>query len=121
MTLEQQPIETHEVHSLRLIRHALEELSRGDRLQASEKAWGAVAHRLKVIATSRGWRYVTHSDAFDIAERLERELGEPRLSLLFSVANGLHRNFYMDALPLRQLRREIEAVEELLELLERVD
>ena len=41
------PIEDHAVHSDRLIRHAWEQLEQGDRLQASEKAWGAVAHALK--------------------------------------------------------------------------
>ena len=35
------PIEDHAVHSDRLIRHAWEQLEQGDRLQASEKAWGA--------------------------------------------------------------------------------
>ena len=50
MTLTQQPIESHDTHSRRLIRHAEEMLDAGDRLQASEKAWGAVAHRLKVVA-----------------------------------------------------------------------
>ena len=47
------PIESQFVHSLRLIRHAQDELDRGDRLQASEKAWGAVAHQLKAIANDR--------------------------------------------------------------------
>ena len=49
------PIETHKVHSERLMRHAEEQLAKGDRLQASEKAWGAAVHRLKDIANKRGW------------------------------------------------------------------
>ena len=121
MTLEQRPIESHEVHSQRLMQHAWEQLDRGDRLQASEKAWGTVAHRLKVIANERGWRYVTHSNAFDIATRLAQEVGDPRLRILFSVANGLHRNNYVDAIPLHELRVEIEMAQELLEMLEQVD
>ena len=44
MTLRSEPIEAHYVHSQRLILHAEEKLAEGDRIQASEKAWGAVAH-----------------------------------------------------------------------------
>ena len=55
-------MEPHKVHSERLIRHAEEQLAKGDRLQASEKAWGAVVHRLKDIADQRGWKYSTHAD-----------------------------------------------------------
>ena len=123
MTLSPQPttpIESHDVHSRRLIRHARDELENGDRLQASEKAWGAVAHRLKVIADDRGWRYDRHSDVYDIARRLERELG-PRMRPLFVVASGLHRNYYVDAVPLYELRRQLGEVEELLAMLDQAD
>ena len=39
MTSKTVPIESHAVHSDRLIADAEEELAKGDRLQASEKAW----------------------------------------------------------------------------------
>lgn len=35
MTLKEQPIESHEIHSRRLLSHAEEWLDKGDRLQAS--------------------------------------------------------------------------------------
>ncbi len=113
------PIETHEVHSQRLMLHARRELEAGDRLQASEKAWGAVAHRLKVVAAERGWRYDTHFDAFTIIRRLNEELGDGKLRLLFNTANGLHRNYYIDAMPLDELRRQMADIEELIEMLDR--
>ena len=50
---EKGPIETHQIHSERLMRHAEEQLAKGDRLQASEKAWGVAAHRLKEFADQR--------------------------------------------------------------------
>ena len=103
------------------MRHAYEELDKGDRLQASEKAWGAVAHRLKAIATAREWRYVTHADAYTIVDRLQREIGDPMLRTLFAVANGLHQNYYMDAVPLREMRRDISEVEDLLEMLDGIE
>lgn len=69
------PIEDHAVHSDRLIRHAWEQLEQGDRLQASEKAWGAVAHALKDIAARRGWRNRTHTHNEVIAVHLAPPAG----------------------------------------------
>ena len=116
-----QPIESHEVHSQRLLRHAEQQLAMGDRLQASEKAWGGAAHRLKAIAGDRGWAYRTHADAFRVVERLSDEIGEPRLKILFSVANGMHQNFYEDSKSLDYIRTEIESVREFLEMLNRAE
>ena len=116
MTTRTIPIETHEVHSERLMRHAYLELEKGDRLQASEKAWGAVAHAIKVVAARRGWRYDTHADASRIIVRLIPELGD-RVYLLFRTANNLHRNYYIDAMSLDELRRDLAYVEELVEML----
>ena len=42
-----EPIESHAVHSQRMLDHAVEMIAQGDRLQASEKIWGAAAHRVK--------------------------------------------------------------------------
>lgn len=64
------PLEDHAVHSERLIRHAWEQLEQGDRLQASEKAWGATAHALKAIAARRGWRNRAHTHNEVIAVHL---------------------------------------------------
>ena len=110
------PIESHEVHSARLLRHARIELEKGDRLQASEKAWGAVAHAIKAVAAHRGWRYKTHADATRVIVRLVPELGE-RVYLLYRTANNLHRNYYMDVMPLDELRRDLAYVEELVAML----
>ena len=110
------PIESHEVHSERLLRHARIELEKGDRLQTSEKAWGAVAHAIKVVAAHRGWRYDTHADATRVIVRLIPELGD-RVYLLYGVANYLHNNYYMDVMPLEELRRDLAYVEELVAML----
>ena len=72
------PIEDHAGHSDRLIRHAWEQLEQGDRLQASEKAWGAVAHALKDIAARRGWRNRAHTHNEAIAARLAKLSGGAR-------------------------------------------
>ncbi len=101
--------------------HAEQELAKGDRLQASEKAWGAVAHQLKVIAEQRGWKYERHSQVYGIVERLATEQGNQQLRKLFPVAVGLHQNFYADVIPLRQLKYEIGMAKELLDMLRRAE
>ncbi len=116
-----EPIESHDVHSERLMRHAEEKLAEGDRLQASEKAWGAVAHRLKAIAERRGWEYNTHAQVYRIIKRLSAERGNRQISVLFSAAKGFHQNYYIDAMPLEELNDEMENVKELLRLLEQAD
>ena len=44
------PVETRIAHCRRLLEHAAELIAQGDRLQASEKLWGAAAHRIKALA-----------------------------------------------------------------------
>ena len=44
----------------RFIMQAAQYLLQGDRLQAGEKAWGAVAHNLKAIGEQRGWQHDSH-------------------------------------------------------------
>lgn len=113
------PIEPHEVHSKRLMSHAWEQLQKGDRLQASEKAWSAIAHRLKVIADARGWKYQTHADVFPLIKRVAAETDAPQLvEVYFDSARGLHQNFYADVQPLSDLERNIRVAEALLNVLE---
>lgn len=121
MTIRERPIESHLVHSRRLLAHAEEWLNKGDRLQTSEKAWGAVAHYFKVIADSRGWEYETHTDAFQVAHNIAIEQDNPLIRQYFSIAHGMHINFYRDIKPLDFLRAELEDVKELMDILERID
>ena len=120
-TIAHPPIESHQIHSRRLIRHAEDWLALGDRLQASEKAWGAVAHYLKVIADRRGWQYETHVDSFRVTRALAAEQANPRISELFSIAEGLHKNYYRDSMPLEFLADRLENVRELLSILESIE
>ena len=114
------PIEPYTTHSRRLMEHAEEELAKGDRLQASEKAWGAVAHQIKAIADRRGWEYDKHVQVFGIADRLAEETEDPeKVRLLFAVAHGLHKNYYIDATPLSAIEYQISEVKTLLEFLTR--
>ena len=114
------PIEPHTTHSLRLMEHAEEQLANGDRLQASEKAWGAVAHRIKAIADRRGWQYEKHAQLFSIMTRLANETEDPeKVKNLFDVARGMHDNFYVDSTPLSYIQDQLGRVKELLDILNR--
>lgn len=114
------PIEPHPTHSRRLMEHAEEELARGDRLQASEKAWGAIAHQIKAIADRRGWEYDRHQHVFGVIRRISNETEDPRKVLqLFDIARGMHDNFYLDSTPLSYIAFQLGEVKELMDILTR--
>ena len=117
---ERVPIEPYTTHSRRLMEHAQKELANGDRLQASEKAWGAVAHQLKAIADRRGWEYEKHQQVFSIVRRLANETEDPnKVTSLFDVARGMHDNFYIDSTPLSYIEDQIGRIKELMDILNR--
>lgn len=68
----------------------------GDRLQGSEKLWGAAAHAILAVSRIRGWGIGSHSRLKENAGRLSAELGEPDISDDFQVAEKFHANFYHD-------------------------
>ena len=69
-------------------------LAEGDRLQASEKGWGATAHMVKAVAEDRGWRHASHRDLYQVIGRLVEETSDEQLRILFRSASALHQNFY---------------------------
>ena len=114
------PIGEHRVHGQRLLQHAEEPLDDGDRLQASEKAWGAVAHRFKAIAEQRGWQYRTHRQVYDVSANLAAEANRPGIESKLAIATQLHQNFYDDQMPESTIRASIDEVKELLKVLDEV-
>ena len=87
--------------SLRLIRQAEAEFEKGDLLQASEKAWGAVSQCLKSLGTP--------CEVYSIRDHRELRLGRLppgnrdgrrlRIGELFSIAESIHANFYEAWMP----------------------
>lgn len=115
----QAEIENHLEISNRLIQHAYEQFEEGDLLQASEKAWGAVAHYLKSEAKFRGWRNTSHSDLSDIAYDLAHEVDDTsRVERLYDGVSKLHTNFYEDRLDDRDVAEGIRWAHELISQLE---
>ena len=72
------------------------EFADGDRLQASEKLWGAATHALMALAIQRGWPYGSHRSLKETAERLSDEHSDHLIDYGFAFAEKFHRNFYHD-------------------------
>lgn len=119
MTYSSDPADNHSQISHRFIQQADEELAASDHLQASEKAWGAVAHYLKSIAIRREWRHSGHRDFYTIINRLAEEIANPQeFATLFESADTLHANFYTDFLTVPEVQDRIENAKRLLAILE---
>ena len=114
VTTQPGPIESHDVHSERLMQHAWEQLERGDRLQASEKCWGAVVHALKAIAKKHGWRHRAHAHNNAIAYHLSEIAGDPLIYLLFDATQAMHTNYYEDTKQVEELRLNLQGAADLL-------
>ena len=98
-----------------LIRKAQEELDVSeDLMQASEKAWGAVAHAIKSISAKRGWNHHYHLLFRDAIGVLRWEYDTPRLVPLFASAESMHTNFYEHRLVPLDLQDHINDCRELL-------
>ena len=81
--------------SRRFIQQAPEELERGDRLQATEKIWGALAQMLKAHGQQRGWKNLGgHRTVGHIARQLHLEYDEIDVVSAYLAADNGHRNFY---------------------------
>ena len=108
--------------SRRFIRQADEELASGDHIQASEKAWGAVAHYFKAIAERRDWRQTRHRDYYTNMELLGQESSDREdFRRFFLVADGLHANFYNDYMSAEQVSESIEDAKKLLSMLDEIE
>ena len=106
----------HETISAAFLYHAEAEFEKGDMLQASEKAWGAVAHYVKSVAKARGWPDGSHRDIAVNARRLIGRTSDPdgnrkRLVLV----NALHVNFYEEELDPKDVELGIEDARALIE------
>ena len=83
--------------SRRLMEQANYELhTMGDRVQASDKASGAVAQAVKAIAEDRNWRHRSHNLRRDIVQLLANEFQQPQMLYLQAIADQLHDNYYED-------------------------
>lgn len=98
----------HQDISRTFLEHAEIEFEKGDLLQASEKAWGAVAHYVKSIAKENGWQDGSHRDIAENARTLIRLTADPDgYGRMFQAMNALHVNFYEEHLHEDDVKRSI--------------
>ena len=93
--------------SRHFIEKADEYLVAGDRVQASEKAWGAVAEAFKCIAEERGWNHQSHRILNDVAYQLTEEWERDDVMSMFDAVEKLHVNFYEDVMELDEIASRI--------------
>ena len=108
-------VEHHLKTCRRLIRQARYELEkRGDRVQACDKASGAVAHGVKAMAAARYWRSNSHNYRRRIVYLMSIEYDLPDLRVMQSFADDLHDNFYEDLMYEGEVRDHLDRVTGLL-------
>ena len=93
-----------------LLEEAEEQFEKGDFMQASEKSWGAVTQYLKALATERDWGHDTHGHLGIIADNLASETGNDEMRRLFTVAEGLHVNYYQSHRSEESVRQAMDDV-----------
>ena len=112
--------ESHMSIGRRLMVHADDQFAAGDFLQASEKAWGAVAHFLKAHAEGRGLPHSAHYDLRQVANHIANETGMDRIRELFSICESVHANYYEAYMREDDLEASLGNVKELISLLETI-
>ena len=115
-----QTSDNHMAISRRFIQHAKDELAKDNRLQASEKVWGAAAHALKSIAVQRGWYHDQHRLITEIAIQLASEFDRPDFEITTLAVESLHTNFYSNRLQADLIERAIGTVEQFVDDLDEV-
>ena len=102
-----------------MIIQAREELKMGSRLQAGEKAWGAVVHPVKAIAEQRGWRHKSHQDVHAVMSQVVLEYGfdGDQVQALSEAYHVGHENFYENFRSPEELSEMIDGVERVVEAL----
>ena len=103
----------------RFLFQAARHLLDGDRLQAGEKAWGAIAQNLKAIGELRGWRHESHRLVESVGRQIIAETGNSDLGEYISeVYHKGHENFYENQRSEETLREVIDQAELALPVLE---
>ena len=122
---EEHSLENRRAMSRRFILEAREELKDGNRLQAGEKAWGAVAQHLKIIGDDRGWKHGSHRQLESIGRQISVEYPDyasPEFTEALSDAyHKGHENFYDNRRDIDEIEDTIEAVEQALPVLESIE
>ncbi len=110
--------------SRRFVQHAREELAIGNRLQAGEKAWGAVAQYLKIIGEDREWNHSSYRQLENIGRQISAEYHDYAsaefVNALSDAYHKGHENFYDNRRNAAEIEETIEGVENALPILDAI-
>ena len=119
-----QPAEARRVMAERFIKQARAEIGMGNRLQAGEKAWGAVTQYLKIIGEERGWQHTSNRQLESIGRHIRAEYPEHDSQLLGDALSDAyhkgHRNFYENWSEPGEVEDVVEGVEAVLPVLDTI-
>ena len=104
--------------SRRKLQQAQQELNRGDTMQASEKAYGAVTSAAKAYGELRGWNHYNHHRVSLILEQLRDEENNPALLRDFDAVQSQHNNFFEYELSTTHVQDGINTARDLVAALE---
>ena len=102
------PPERYEGISRRLLEQAREEFDKGDILQASDKAWGAMAHAAKSICQRMGWNHHAHNHIGAAINYITGELNRDELLSAYVYLDSMHTNYYEHQRTAREVRVGID-------------
>ncbi len=110
----------HREISFQFLEHAEDELRKGDLLQASEKAWGAVSHFVNSLARQENWPVGSHQRLIENANMLisRNPVHASHKRRLLRSIQALHANFYEAFLDEDSVREGIEDAKELIKTLD---
>ncbi len=110
--------------SRRFIIQARQEIEDGNRLQAGEKAWGAVVQLLKMVGEQRDWNHGSNRQIESIGRQIRAEYPDLDSQDLGHALNDAyhkgHENFYENRRNEATVRAVVEDVAETLPSLERM-
>ncbi len=111
--------EQHLSISSQFLEHADDEFRRGELLQASEKAWGAVSHYVNAIARQRGWPLGSNNHLIENARKVFSwdPTNAAHYRRLLRSVEALHANFYQAVLDEESVGEGIEDAKELVRAL----
>ena len=113
--------------SRRFLEHATLELAKDppERLQASEKSWGALSQAVKVVAKDRRWRNDSHFRTHAILNQIIYEHWDgtavaAEMRKDFLAVQSLHSNYHENVSDVDTIEVGIEAAQRLVDRLEQV-
>ena len=114
------PPDAHMAISRRFLQQAREELAKSERLQASDKIWGAASHAIAAVGKERGWLTDDYFPKENIAYHLSEEFNNPALHSMYDTFTRNHVNFYQNNMDAGAIGFGISQAEEFVDAIQRI-